>query len=265
VSGVLHWSYRPDVARFFVWDEGHSIEIHADRLREMWERMGTCEKCGSLNHQTESHKFIDEDLPSAADLDSVAEEQRITEATSNIFALGPMTMEALGDRVLVLVDEFRSGYECTACGGRQKVRCTDCVNGHSTLNPNMQCKTCHGSMEMVCAECEGRGVEKGGLVIQDNAQNRPESGVIVSVGEHVGMGTHRLFGAVRIETREPQQKLRIGDKILFGRFSGHQINMATSTKEEVVFRILNESEVLTRITGHLELRRLRKESREQVL
>jgi co-chaperonin GroES (HSP10) len=204
-------------------------------------------------------------LPSSADLDAVAEEYRIADETSNLFRIGPSTFEALGDRVLVLVDPFKSGYECQTCGGKQKVRCTECVNGKSHLNPQMMCKHCHGSMEVTCPECEGKGVEAGGIVVPDASQNRPESGTIVSVGEYVGMGVHRLFGAVRMETREPKQKLTIGDKVLFGRFSGNGIDLETVTKDKIILRILNESEVLCRLTGQLEMRRLRKPSQEQIL
>lgn len=183
----------------------------------------------------------------------------------NLFRIGPTSFEALGDRVLVLVDQFKSGYECEICGGKQKVKCMDCVAGRSAINPNMLCKTCHGTTEMVCPDCEGKGVEKGGIVVPDSSQNRPESGTIVSIGEDVGRPVRRIFG-VRVQaTDERKQILKLGDKVLFGRFAGNSIDLETVTKDKIFLRILNESEVLCRLQGQLELRRLKKSSKEEVV
>jgi co-chaperonin GroES (HSP10) len=180
-----------------------------------------------------------------------------------VFSIGATGFEALGERVLVLVDPFRSGYECERCNGDQKISCTDCDNGKSRLNPNMQCKTCSGSRAMVCPACGGKG---GELIIPDVAENRPQTGTIVSVGDQVGRGVQRLFGAVPVQTFEERKNpLKKGDRVLFGTYAGFDVKLDTSDGRGIELRILNESEVLTRVHGEMKLRRMGRGSREELL
>lgn len=192
----------------------------------------------------------------------------ITLECSQIFQIGSVGLESLVDRVLVLVDEYRSGYECGVCGGKQKIHCHNC-DGKGTYRKgetDFKCSRCEGKGAVDCPSCQGKGVEEGGIVIPDEAQNRPQSGVIVSVGELVGRGVQRLFGSVPVQTSEQRSPLKVGDKVLFGRFAGHDIKLNTTDGKELELRILNESECLTRIHGDmLSLRRVGKGSKEPEL
>lgn len=183
-----------------------------------------------------------------------------------IFRIGATGFEAIGDRVLVLVDPFRSGYECQKCQGAQKIPCTDCTDGKSRLNPQMVCKSCHGSMKVDCPECAGKGVEDGGIVIPDTAQNKPRTGTVVSVGDMVGRGMQRLFGSLPVQTFEERKNpLKKGDRILFGTYSGFDVKLDTTDGREIEMRILNESEVLTRVHGDMNLRRIGRGNKEEIL
>lgn len=98
--------------------------------------------------------------------------------------------------------------------------------GVSPINPNMRCKTCEG---------------KGGLiVVPEISQRRPTTGTIVSIGEAV-------------------KWLKPGQSVLYSSFAGHTVDLDRAGKP-LVLRILHESEVLSLVDGHLELRTVRGKS-----
>ena len=135
------------------------------------------------------------------------------------FDLGALKFWALGDRVLIVEDEFKSGYECPGCGG----------TGKSTVVRGAK-----------CAECDGTGLIKGGLVVTEESQRRPTTGKIVSVGEKCTV-------------------LRPGDSVLFSNFAGYVVELNRAGRN-VSLRILHEPEVLCALEGQLELRTLRGKS-----
>lgn len=145
------------------------------------------------------------------------------------YAIGPLRIAALADRLIVVEDQFKSGYECKRCDGRGKVICVECGgSGFSPLNPEVTCKTCHKEGLMICGECQGKG---GLLITPDVAQRRPTTGKIVSIGPDV-------------------KDLNIGDSVLFSNFAGYVIDINDTT-----LRILHQPELLARIEGHLSIRR----------
>jgi len=76
---------------------------------------------------------------------------------------------------------------------------------------------------------EGDGKTSGGLIIPDNAKEKPQEGEVVSVGA----GAKDDAGA-RIA-----MDVKAGDKILFGKWSGTEINVDS---EELM--IMKESDIL---------------------
>jgi hypothetical protein len=114
-------------------------------------------------------------------------------------------LEAVGDNIIVLIDSYRSGYECTACKGTGKLReIKRCVcdpdipdekladyQGEGVLRGTRNkfgavCDNCGGdyvskrSDKMIeCPTCHGKGAS---LIIPDTAQSLPTTGVILSVG-----------------------------------------------------------------------------------
>lgn len=111
---------------------------------------------------------------------------------------GKIALRAIEDKILILLDRFKSGYECSMCGGSgEGRRCIDCVNGVNSRG--FKCKVCDGTPDRfiggTCPQCHGRGST---IVIPDSAKALPTSGTIVSVGpdckkRHVGQRV--VFGA----------------------------------------------------------------------
>src|SRR5271163_2921860 len=73
-----------------------------------------------------------------------------------------VSMQAIEDKIIILVDGYKSGYECKVCNGKGRVA--------STIAEGMM---------RSCDECKGTGAS---LVIPDTAKSMPSTGVIVSMG-----------------------------------------------------------------------------------
>jgi co-chaperonin GroES (HSP10) len=159
----------------------------------------------------------------------------ITLNPPNVFKLDTISFEALGDRLLILEDPFKSGYECTTCEGKGTLTCVVCAgSGASPLNAAVMCKECGGSGKMHCLECSGKGAL---IVTPDVAQRRPTTGKVVSLGDKC-------------------TTLRLNDSVMFSNFAGYVVDLNRAGKP-VVLRILHESEILARVEGQLELRTTR--------
>jgi len=70
---------------------------------------------------------------------------------------------------------------------------------------------------------------KGGIVLPDTAQEKPQEGKIVAVGK----------GKVTEEGKVLPMEVKVGDKILYGKYSGTEV---TVDNEEYV--VLHESDIL---------------------
>ncbi len=160
----------------------------------------------------------------------------LVSTNDNVLKVGSVEFEAWGDRVLILEDEFKTGYECTRCNGEGKVACENC-GGSGTLSyggPEMTCAVCNKGGKQVCPVCEGKG---GLLIAPETAQRRPTTGTVMSVG--------------------PTCKYaHVNESFLYSSFAGYSVDM-TVEDEDVTIRILHETELLARVKGHLVLRQLR--------
>src|SRR5258708_1341947 len=121
------------------------------------------------------------------------------------FEAGAVKFAAYGDRLLIIEDEFRSGYECRACGGTGAVGCNECRGAGSYIRESAEfkCAQCEGRGRLACVECNGKGAL---LVVPETSQRRPSTGRVVSIGDGV---TH--FG--------------IGDDVLYSNFAGHAMDI----------------------------------------
>jgi co-chaperonin GroES (HSP10) len=170
---------------------------------------------------------------------------------SNILKLGTLEMEAHADRILVLQDDFVSGFECVDCGGTGYLRCVECkgegkyssmaaTGKGNAFSIEKKCSSCDGKGKQACRACGGKG---GLLVIPDASERRPTTGTIVSVGNKV---TDFTRGQGVLYPSFAGQVLELEDKDIHGR------------DVKVTIVILRDSEVLTKVKGHLELRRVKK-------
>lgn len=171
----------------------------------------------------------------------------------------PYIFEALGERILVSIDIFKSGYECKVCKGRKtlesKCHCEEVGRAGSRYSYEeisairealgddianeraaLSCPECRGdyiSMRKVetCDACKGRGAI---LHLPDSSKNLPTTGVVVSMGNLV----------------DPEKaNFKVGDRILFGPYAGQMI----PTKSGLLFKVLDWNNAMARIEGASEL------------
>jgi hypothetical protein len=150
---------------------------------------------------------------------------------SEWFEVGEVGFAASGDRLVIEEDQFKSGYECKTCNGSGKVACLNCFKGFSKINGIVKCKICQGDTYHVCPDCNGKG---GLLIVAEVSQRRPTTGIVRSAGEQCKV-------------------YKVGDGVLFSNFAGFAIDLQRAG-QPVCLRILHETEVLTKVRGHLELR-----------
>src|SRR5579859_6632430 len=133
------------------------------------------------------------------------------------YKLGAVEFAAFGDRLLIIEDEFRSGYECRGCGGSGKRDCENCQGrGRYFVDAiERKCSACSGTGKETCSECGGKG---GLIVVPEVSQRRPSTGSVVSVGHLV-------------------EHFKVGDNVLYSNFAGHAMDIG-----DVTLRILHEKE-----------------------
>jgi co-chaperonin GroES (HSP10)/DNA-directed RNA polymerase subunit RPC12/RpoP len=172
---------------------------------------------------------------------------------TNVLKLGTMTMEAHADRLIVVQDPFVSGYECTTCGGKlvvndvSYVKCEDCGGEGSKIvslsaeeRHTKKCSTCAGTGRVVCEACGGKG---GVIIVPDASERRPTTGTIASVGNQV-------------------TSFERGESVIYPSFAGHAYDLMAEDLQgnpvDITIVLLRESEILAKISGHLEMRRVKK-------
>jgi chaperonin GroES len=72
----------------------------------------------------------------------------------------------------------------------------------------------------------------GGIVLPDTAKEKPQKGTIEAVGP----------GKLLKDGRRVDTVLKIGDVVLFGKYSGHEVKI-----DGVEYKIMKEDDVLARI------------------
>lgn len=166
---------------------------------------------------------------------------------SNVIELGDTAWEAVFDRIIVLQDDFRSGLECPRCMGRDVrneisvVVCENCAgSGKSSIVKDGKCSICSGAGVVPCPDCKGKG---GTIILPEEAQRRPTTGTIYSVGDRV-------------------LKFKRGDRVIFPSFVGHAFDLSATDIHGnpvlAVITVMRDEEVLCKIHGTLELKQLRK-------
>ena len=83
---------------------------------------------------------------------------------------------------------------------------------------------------VVIKPLEAEEKTKGGIVLPDTAKEKPQEGKVVAVGK----------GKVSEEGKIQPLEVKVGDKVLYGKYSGTEIN----TKEGEELLILREEDIL---------------------
>lgn len=73
---------------------------------------------------------------------------------------------------------------------------------------------------------------KGGIIIPDSAKEKPQEGEVVAVGA----------GKLNEKGERIQLDVKVGDRILFGKYSGNDIKI-----DDEEFLILKEDEILAKL------------------
>lgn len=92
-----------------------------------------------------------------------------------------LAIEGLGNKIVVVMDAFKSGYECSQCKGTGRIRST------LVADATKECDKCHGKGHI--------------LIIPDSAKSLSTTGVVVSRGPEV-------------------EKIKIGYRVICGPYSG---------------------------------------------
>jgi co-chaperonin GroES (HSP10) len=171
-----------------------------------------------------------------------------TDFSQNAITIGQACFEAYGDRLIVLQDDYRSGYECPTCLAKD-IRMLDSMRQASVV----PCDNCAGkgeyekfgsSVSVKCSPCDGRGVVPcpdcngvgGRIAISQESERRPTTGTIYSKGSEV-------------------TKFERGDRVIYPSFSGHAFDLAgkdiNGKDVEAVIVILTERDILARMYGSL--------------
>jgi chaperonin GroES len=87
---------------------------------------------------------------------------------------------------------------------------------------------------VIVKRLEEEGKTKGGIIIPDTAKEKPQEGKVIAVGK----------GKVTEEGKVIPLDVKVGDKILFGKYSGSEVKIEG---EELL--IMREEDILGIIEG----------------
>ena len=76
---------------------------------------------------------------------------------------------------------------------------------------------------------EEKELRKGGIIIPDTAKEKPQEGEVIAVGP----------GKVGDDGKRQPMDVKVGDKILFGKYSGSEVKL-----DDEEFLIMREEDVL---------------------
>lgn len=142
-----------------------------------------------------------------------------------------LAIEAKNTRIVIVEDEFKTGYECKTCQGNLVVPaitelCPLCksVGYEKTFEGLAECRICKGRKGVrECGECKGKG---GLLIAPETSKRRPTTGKVTSIGTDVKV-------------------IKVGDHVLYQQQAGSAITL----KGNVVLRIIHEDEVIACLYG----------------
>ena len=91
---------------------------------------------------------------------------------------------------------------------------------------------------VVVMPLEKEQVTASGIVIPDTAHGeKPSEGIVVALGK----------GGIGKDCANPTEYLKVGDKVLFGRYAGDDIKMKTKDGKDVEVKILHLDSVLGKV------------------
>jgi len=155
---------------------------------------------------------------------------------------------ATGDRVFIKEDPFRTGNECPTCDGlghdntickncngtgydkadSDRGDCIICAVGNAGLRKTLK--------HTLCNTCKGSGTTS--IIIPEDSERRPSSGVIISIGPDVNFHSSIAEGRQYLGPR-----LKVGDRVLYSNYAGTTMNF----KGKDAIRIIRQDEVMSKL------------------
>jgi co-chaperonin GroES (HSP10) len=120
-----------------------------------------------------------------------------------------IAFKAIANKIIILVDDYKSGYECAICGGTGKL----------FMSGGAQCPACKGTGHS--------------LHIPEVSQSLPSTGVIVSIGEDCAYWKNKTA------------PIRVGARVIFGPHIGTFIPI----KGKIKIKMMTEKDPLAVIFG----------------
>lgn len=104
--------------------------------------------------------------------------------------------------------------------------------------PQLQTKIEPLGDRVVIMPLEKEQVTASGIVIPDTASGeKPSEGVVIALGK----------GGIGKDTQNPSDFLKVGDKVLFGRYAGDEIKLKDKNGKEIEVKILHLDSVLGKV------------------
>jgi co-chaperonin GroES (HSP10) len=146
---------------------------------------------------------------------------------------GQLALRAMGDRIIVLEDKFRTGYECKECEGlgyAENVLCATCKGERieKAVREDLEDRACtqctqsgYPTGRQRCSACNGKGAL---VIVPQTSERRTTSGKVYSVGPDCSL-------------------FKLGDHVLYGSYAG----TAVTLKNRYTIRILHEDEIIAQV------------------
>ena len=91
---------------------------------------------------------------------------------------------------------------------------------------------------VVVMPLEKEQITASGLVIPDTASGeKPSEGIVIALGK----------GGIGKDTQNPQDFLKVGDKVLFGRYAGDDIKLKDKKGKDIEVKILHLDSILGKV------------------
>lgn len=88
---------------------------------------------------------------------------------------------------------------------------------------------------VVVLPLEAEQVTASGIVIPDTAKGeKPQEGIVLALGK----------GGIGKDADEPAKHLKVGDKVLFGKYAGDEVKLKSKDGKDVEVKILHLDAVL---------------------
>ncbi len=91
---------------------------------------------------------------------------------------------------------------------------------------------------VVVRPMEQEQVTASGIVIPDTAdKDKPQEGVVIALGK----------GGIGKDCANPQDFLKVGDKVLFGKYAGDDVKLKDKSGKDVEVKILHLDSILGKV------------------